>query len=205
MAKGRTGSGKTKGTRESLLDAMTQLVGDTRSAVDRPSKRAAKELRKLEKRLVAARAVEIKRLAQLAAATGSKSRREVAKRTRQAGEAAQEVAELAGQIASRAASATGDAAETVGGKVGGAARKVSTAAAQAAETVSPVKARSIKPPVSRVTAPTRAATPRRRTSVATPPTASKPATIPTTRKPATTCSPRRRTRPTEGSGSDGST
>jgi hypothetical protein len=195
MAKGRTGSGKGKGTTDSLVDAMAQLVGDTKRAVDRPSKRAAKELRKLEKRLVAARAVEIKRLGQLAAATGSKSRREVAKRTRQAGEAAQEVAALAGQIATRAASAAGDAAETVGGKVGGAARRVGTAAAQAAESVSPVKARPIKTPASGA-ADAKVATPRRRSPVTRPPTTPKPATAP---------SPRKRRRPTDGSGPNGST
>ena len=71
---------------------------------------AAKELRKLEKRLAAARATETKRLQQLAAAQGSKGRKEVAKRQKQAADAASEVASLVSRMAAASASAAGSAA-----------------------------------------------------------------------------------------------
>lgn len=109
MAKGH-GSGIGKGARHALTEAMTHLVGEAKGAVDPLSKRAGKELRKLEKRLLAARATEARRLRQLTAAQGSKGHKTVTKRSRQAGEAAQEVAALAGKIASLAAPA-GAAAE----------------------------------------------------------------------------------------------
>ena len=63
---------------------------------------AAKELRKLEKRLAAARVTESKRLRQLASA--EKARKQVSKRQRQAAEAATEVASLAARIARLTAS-----------------------------------------------------------------------------------------------------
>ena len=75
---------------------------------------AAKELRKLEKRLAAARATETKRLRQLAAAQGSKGRKEVAKRQQQAAEAASEVASLVARMAGATASAAGSAAGATG-------------------------------------------------------------------------------------------
>ncbi|MDO8483751.1 MAG: hypothetical protein Q7S35_02260 [Candidatus Limnocylindrales bacterium] len=152
MAKGRTGSGKGKGTKDAFIDAMTQLVGDVKGAVDPLSKRAGKELRKLEKRLVAARATETKRRAQLTSAQGSKGRKQVGKRTKQAGDAAKEVAALAARIASLAASAAGSAAGTVGGRVSRAAREVGTAATQAVESVSPIKGPRLETPASKAAA-----------------------------------------------------
>ena len=66
---------------------------------------AAKELRKLEKRLALARATETKRLSQLTTAQESKGRKEVAKRQRQAADAAGEVAALVSKLAAARASA----------------------------------------------------------------------------------------------------
>ena len=62
---------------------------------------AAKELRKLEKRLALARATETRRLIQLTTAQESKGRKEVAKRQRQAADAAGEVAALVSKLAGR--------------------------------------------------------------------------------------------------------
>jgi hypothetical protein len=98
--------------------------------------KAAKELRKLEKRVAAARATETRRLQQLAAAQDSKGRKAVARRQRQAADAASEVTALVSKIAATAAMATGSAA----GEVGGAVKRVGKAALQAADAVSPVKA-----------------------------------------------------------------
>ena len=139
MAKGR-GSASKKGPKDALIEAMTHLVDEATSVAKPGSKRVVKQLGKLEKRLVAARATEAKRLTQLAAAQGSKGRKQVAKRSKQAGEAAQEVAAIAAKLANVAASAAGSAAGSVGGRVLGAAREVGSAAAQAVEAVSPVKA-----------------------------------------------------------------
>ena len=135
MAKDRGRSGKRKVGKEALVEAVTDLVSGSKRALEPLSKGAGKEIRKLEKRLDAARATETKRLRQLAAAQATKGRKQVAKRSKQAGEAAQEVASLAGKLAGLAASAAGSAA----GATGGAARAVGTAAIQAVEAVSPVR------------------------------------------------------------------
>jgi hypothetical protein len=180
MARDRGRSAKGTGAKDALIEAMADLVGGAKGAVGPLSKRATKEIRKLEKRLSAARATETKRLRQLAAAQGTKGRKLVAKRSKQAGEAAQEVAALAGKMTSLAASAAGIAASTTGG----AARAVGTAAVQAVEAVSPIKA---TPP----------ATPGKPAVTRKPATPGKPAV---TRKPATprTSSPRTRRRPPTG-------
>src|SRR5512146_1451584 len=141
MAKDRGRSGKRKVGKTALVEAVSDLVGSSRRALGPLSNSAGKEIRKLEKRLDAARATEAKRLRQLAAAQATKGRKQVAKRSKQAGEAAQEVASLAGKLAGRAASAAGSAA----GATGGAARAVGAAAIQAVEAVSPV--RTATPPV----------------------------------------------------------
>jgi hypothetical protein len=171
MAKDRGRSAKGTGAKDALIEAMTDLVGGAKGAMGPLSKRAGKEIRKLEKRLAAARATETKRLRQLAAAQGTKGRKLVARRSKQAGEAAQEVAALVGKMASLAASAAGTAASATGG----AARAVGTAAVQAVEAVSPIKATvpaaTRKPaPTARKPATPRTSSPRTRR----PPTGGKP-------------------------------
>ena len=166
MAKDRGRSTKRTVSKDALVEAVSELVGGAKGALRPLSKGVAREIRKLEKRLEAARTVEAKRLGQLAAAQATKGKKQVAKRSKQAGDAAQEVATLAGKLAGLAASAAGSAA----GATGGPARAVGVAAIQAVEAVSPVK---VAAPVI-VTAPVarRAATARKpRASKPTPPAA----------------------------------
>ena len=115
MAKGRGRSAKGSAAKGALIGAMTDLVGSARGALVPLSSGAGKEIRKLEKRLIAARATEARRVRQLASAQATKGRKQVAKRSRQAFEAAQEVANLAGKLAGLAASAAGTAASTTTG------------------------------------------------------------------------------------------
>jgi len=93
------GSSRRPSRSEVVVDVVSDLVVDARGVVAPISKSAAKELHRLEKRLVAARSVESKRVRQLARAQASKGRKAVAKRSRQAAKAATEVASLAARLA----------------------------------------------------------------------------------------------------------
>jgi hypothetical protein len=151
-----------------------------RAGVAAPSDAARtvkQQLTDLERRLDKARAVESKRIRQLATAEASRSRREVAKRRAQVDAAAAEVADLVEKLLSmarRGAEGAVDALEDAAGKVG-------SAAATAATAVAPVKS---SPPVTGTAGSGKpAATPRSRAT-----TTRKPTTTPkaTTRKPTTT-------------------
>src|SRR5436190_1497409 len=170
MAKRDDASASGKSRAGAVIDTVTDVVVDAKGAVTPLSKGAAKELRRLEKRLTAARKTESKRLRQLAAALASNGRKQITKRRKQAAAAEADVAGLAARIAGLAGSAAGSAA----GTAGAAARGVGSAAAQAAQAVTPVRA-----PKTTGTSPTsattsaaaakrarkpRTATPRRRTS-----------------------------------------
>src|SRR5262245_14429197 len=85
-------------------DAASGLVGGTRDRVVPLSKKAAKEVQRLEQKLAAATATEAKRLRQLAAAQAGKGEKEITKRRKQAKEAAAEVASLTARLASVAGS-----------------------------------------------------------------------------------------------------
>ena len=76
--------GKGKGTRTVVVDAVADLVDDAKGIVVPLSRRAAKELRQLDKRLAVVRVAETKRIKQLAIAQQSKGRKQVAKRAKQA-------------------------------------------------------------------------------------------------------------------------
>ena len=79
----------------------TDVIVDADGTVTPVSGRTAKELHKLEKKLAAARKTEAKRLRQLQAAEATKGRKQVAKRTRQATDAAKEVVVAGGEAAER--------------------------------------------------------------------------------------------------------
>ena len=100
MAKSTNGSRKARGSSvpADVLGAVGDLVAAAQHASAPVTGKAAKEIRKLGKQLDAARATEAKRLGQLAKAEASKGRKQVAKRQRQAGEAAAEVASLVARI-----------------------------------------------------------------------------------------------------------
>src|SRR4029077_7992258 len=76
---------------------------------------ATREVRKLEKKLAAAREVKAHRLAQLAAAQAGKGKKEIAKRSRQAKSAAADVASLAKKVAASADAAASGAARAARG------------------------------------------------------------------------------------------
>ena len=137
MANSGDGSGSTRGRTGMVIDAVSGVIVDAKGVVTPLPKAAAKELRKLEKGLAAARKTESKRLRQVAAAHGPEAGAEIAKRRKQAEEAASEVASLASRIAGVATSAAGSAASTVGDAIGGAAKGVIAAAGQAAAAVTP--------------------------------------------------------------------
>ncbi|MBA2300593.1 MAG: hypothetical protein H0W22_07465, partial [Chloroflexi bacterium] len=75
---------------------MGDLIAAAQHASAPVTGKAARELRKLGKQLDSARATETKRLRQLAKAETSKSRKQVAKRQRQVGEAAADVTAIVG-------------------------------------------------------------------------------------------------------------
>ena len=104
MAKSGDGSGSTGGRTGMVIDAVAGVIIDAKGAVTPLSKAAAKELRKLEKNLDAARKTESKRLRQLAAAQGQNAADEIGKRRKQAEDAASDVASVASRIASLATS-----------------------------------------------------------------------------------------------------
>ena len=85
----------TKAAAGMVVDTVAGVVVDAAGVVTPVSGRVARQLRKIEKKLQAARKTEAKRLRQLAAAEATKGRRQVAKRTHQAADAATEVAALA--------------------------------------------------------------------------------------------------------------
>ena len=98
--------------RGGVVETVTDVIVDADGTVTPVSGRTAKELHKLEKKLAAARKTEAKRLRQLQAAEGTKGRKQVAKRTRQATDAANEVSSLSAKLQSAAAEAAGSAAAT---------------------------------------------------------------------------------------------
>ena len=71
MAKRDDASASGKSRAGAAIDAVADVVVDAKGAVTPLSKGAAKELRRLEKRLTSARKTESKRLRQLAAALAS--------------------------------------------------------------------------------------------------------------------------------------
>ena len=138
--------GGSKGRRDVVVDTVADVIVDARGVVTPLSKSARKELRKLEKQLVAARKTESKRVRQLATAIATKGRKQVARRRKQVAESESEVAHLASRVAalataaaSTAVSAASSAADVVGGAVGGAARTVGAAAVQATQVVTPIR------------------------------------------------------------------
>ncbi len=124
-----------KGPQTVVVDAVADLVDHAKGVVMPLSKRAARELRQLDKRLAALRLTETKRVRQLATAQQSKGRKQVAKRSKQVAAVASEVAGLAMRIASLASSAAAAAADDLREVV----KDVGSAAVQAAAAVSPVK------------------------------------------------------------------
>ncbi len=126
---------KSQGSRTVVVDAVADLVDDAKGVVMSLSRRAARELRQLDKRLAALRLTETKRVRQLATAQQSKGRKQVVKRSRQVAAVASEVAGLTMRIASLASSAAAAAADDLREVV----KDVGAAAVQAAAAVSPVK------------------------------------------------------------------
>ncbi len=126
---------KSRGSRTVVIDALADLVDDAKRVVVPLSKRAARELRQLDKRLAAVRLTETKRVRQLATAQQSKGRKQVVKRSRQVAAVVSEVAGLTMRIASLASSAAAAAADDLREVV----KDVGAAAVQAAAAVSPVK------------------------------------------------------------------
>ena len=100
----------TKAAAGMIVDTVAGVIVDAKGVVTPVPGRLARQIRKLEKKLVVARKTESKRLRQLAAAEASKSRSQVAKRTHQAAEAATEVAALAARLTELATEAAGSAA-----------------------------------------------------------------------------------------------
>lgn len=126
---------KSQGSRTVVVEAVADLVDDAKGVVVPLSKRAARELRQLDKRLAALRLTETKRVRQLATARQSKGRKQVVKRSKQVADVASEVAGLAMRIASLASLAAAAAVDDLREVV----KDVGSAAAQAAGAVSPVK------------------------------------------------------------------
>ena len=126
---------KSQGSRTVVVDAVADLVDGAKGVVVPLSKRAARELRQLDKRLAALRLTETKRVRQLATAQQSRGRKQVVKRSRQVAAVASEVAGLAKRIASLASLAAAAAADDLREVV----KDVGSAAVQAAGAVSPVK------------------------------------------------------------------
>src|SRR4249920_2105367 len=131
MAKREDGSASGRSRTGVVIDTVSGVIVDAKGVVTPLSKRAAKELHKLEEQLALARKTETKRLRQLAAALGSKGRKEITKRRKQAAEAEAEVAALAAKLASLASTAASSAATTVGEAIADAAKGVGSAASQA--------------------------------------------------------------------------
>ena len=205
MAKRDAGSASSKSRAGMVVDTVGDVIVDAAGAVTPLSKSAAKELRKLEKRLASARKTETKRAQQLAAALGSKGRKQVAKRQKQLAAAEADVAGLAAKLAAAASSAAGSAASSVGGvassvggalggaassvggavggaassaggAVAGAARTVGGAALQASQAVSPARGTSgAGATAGTKRTTTRTAKTRRRTTTARRRTTAKPA------------------------------
>ena len=98
--------------RGGVVETVTDVIVDADGTVTPVSGRTAKALHKLEKKLAAARKTEAKRLRQLQAAEGTKGRKQVAKRTRKATDAASEVSSLSAKLQNAAAEAAGSAAAT---------------------------------------------------------------------------------------------
>ena len=110
MANSGDESESIRGRAGMVIDAVSGVIVDAKGVVTPLPKAAVKELRKLEKGLAAARKTESKRLRQVAAAAhGPEAGAEIAKRRKQAEDAASEVATLASRIAAVATSAAGSA------------------------------------------------------------------------------------------------
>lgn len=139
---------------DAVIEAASGLADNAHDLVVPITKGAARELRKLEGKLGDARKTESKRFRQLAAAQASRGKKQVAKRTRQAGKAAADVARIAGRVAEIVGEAIGNATNTAVS----AATDIGEASVRAAEAVSPVKAPAI--PSVATPAPTRARTAR---------------------------------------------
>src|SRR5688572_3756426 len=112
MAKSSGGSRKARVA--SIPADVVAAAGDVVRSAQQTSapvtRKAAKELRDLGRQLDAARAIEAKRLAQLAQAEASKGGKQVAKRGRQAAAATADVAALVARIGERSLAAMGSAA-----------------------------------------------------------------------------------------------
>ena len=97
---------------DAVIEAASGLADNAHDLVVPITKGAARELRKLEGKLGDARKTESKRFRQLAAAQASRGKKQVAKRTRQAGKAAADVARIAGRVAEIVGEAIGNATNT---------------------------------------------------------------------------------------------
>lgn len=179
-------------------------------AVEGSASQADRRVRRLEKRLAAARKIEAKRLRQLEDAEGSKGRKPVTKRRRQAGEAAAHVSSLAAELV-RQTEARDAAKATALEPAPASALVVDPGASRAVTTTpGPTSSRSATPSVGRRSATPRATTATRpatakstaaatrpaaaRSSAAAKPAAAKPAS-PNAAKPAAAANPATATKP----------